>query len=87
MSFNSPIGQLKRSTNRHPLECFTAEIFFDIFRMSTLYFAGSLIKIKILLSTIFFKIFLEKWSDNDIVLTTQLVSSSRILLVDYKLLI
>jgi hypothetical protein len=68
MALYSSIGQLKSSANSNPLKRFTIEIFFDIFRMSTMYFTRSLIKL--LLSTIFFEILFKERSNNDIILTS-----------------
>ena len=48
--------------------------------MSTLYFTGSFIKI--LFATILFKILLKKRSDDDIILASQLVGSSGVLLIN-----
>ena len=80
MPFYSSIRQLECSANCNPLKRFAVEIFFYIFGMSTLYFTGSLIKI--LFATILFKIFLKKRSDDDIILASQLVGSSGVLLIN-----
>ena len=80
MPFYSSIRQLECSANCNPLKRFAVEIFFYIFGMSTLYFTGSFIKI--LFATILFKILLKKRSDDDIILASQLVGSSGVLLIN-----
>ena len=83
MSLYSSVWQIKSSTHSYPLECFAGEVLFDVFWMSTMHFAR---RVSILFfRAIFFIIFLIKRCNDDVVLSTKLVESSGVLLINKKL--
>jgi len=84
MSLYSSVWQIKSSTYSYPLECFTGEILFDIFWMSTMDLATRRISI-IFFSAIFFIIFFIKRCNDDVVLSSKLVESRGVLFINKKL--